>query len=169
MHAPLWGPGPLRGGSKRSKGTDREVEVLEGTVRDSISALLWLRVGTARTCRCGDIRLPSSFLELRVPLLRLPACSAPTLGPRRHGAVPSSARRRRCRRSCSRASRRTWPPSLSRPRLPSQHLRQHVLRFHSDVDGRAAVPVAQEPRALEAAKEGGEGTTCDWSTAMTRR
>ena len=107
-------------------------------------------------------------------MLRLPACSAPTLGPRRHGAVPSSARRRRCRRSSSRASRRTWPPSLSRPRLPSQHLRQHVLRFHSDVDGRAAVPVAQEPRALEAAGEKAEkvllairarpGTRGKWGT-----
>ena len=51
------------------------------------SPLLWIRVVTARTCRCGHIRLPASFLELRAPFFRLPACSAPTVRSRRGGSV----------------------------------------------------------------------------------
>ena len=64
------------------------------------SPLLWIRVVTARTCRCGHIRLPASFLELLAPFFRLPACSAPTLRPRTATAaltVTGRSPRARCR------------------------------------------------------------------------
>ena len=115
-HASLGAPGARCGGLKSWLcNTTGVFDLLEGTVRDSIRALLWIRVETAEHAAGGHVRIPSSFMELRVPFLRLLACYAPTLGPRRHGAVPSSAPRRRCRRSSSPAARRTCAPSLSRP------------------------------------------------------
>ena len=113
--APLRGAAPRRGGLKSWRGNITVLDLLEGTVRDSTRALLWIHVETAEHAAGGHVRIPSSFMELRVPFLRLLACYAPTLGPRRHGAVPSSAPRRRCRRSSSPAARRTCAPSLSRP------------------------------------------------------
>ena len=58
MHAPLWGAAPLRGGSKSSKGTLLVSDLLEGTVRDSIRALLSLRV-EMRTCPAAGGRRSS--------------------------------------------------------------------------------------------------------------
>ena len=85
-----------------------------------------------------------SVLELRVPFLRLPACSAPTLGPRRHGAVPISAPRLFAASPLFARFTTYMPPLADSPLLTYEHLRSPVLRSHSDVDGRAAVCVEED-------------------------